>query len=423
VGATGSTLTLSQDQVGKTITAKASYTDLDGQAESVISSATTSIADVNDAPTLVNPIADQLATEDSEFVLTIDNDVFDDIDLDILTYSATRADDTDLPDWLDFDADTRTFRGTPVNADVGSIEIKLTSSDGSASASDVFSISVSNTNDAPTLLNPIIDMRAAEEKEFSFEIPSNTFLDADVSDLLTFTATLADGSDLPAWLSFNAETKLFSGVPTEGDVGSTLNIKIVASDASESVSDTFSLTVMPKFVAATSSSPMQIIVADIYTGPVESLDYQFMGTDENEVVIASQFNDFLNLGAGNDAADGGLGHDVLDGGTGSNFLSGGEGSDTFFIDGRGGETTWSTIADFTVGEDSVNIWGWVPEVSELIQVAPTSGALGYEGVTFHYDLDNNGLIDTSITFTGLTQSDVGLPIASEVEGNGYLMFG
>ncbi|WP_262967269.1 DUF4347 domain-containing protein, partial [Methylobacter psychrophilus] len=50
-GATTSTLTLTQAQVGKTITVKAAYTDLQGTAESVSSLATANVANVNDAPT------------------------------------------------------------------------------------------------------------------------------------------------------------------------------------------------------------------------------------------------------------------------------------------------------------------------------------------------------------------------------------
>jgi Ca2+-binding RTX toxin-like protein len=50
-GETASTLLLTQAQVGKTITVVASYTDLGGAAESVPSSATASVANLNQAPT------------------------------------------------------------------------------------------------------------------------------------------------------------------------------------------------------------------------------------------------------------------------------------------------------------------------------------------------------------------------------------
>ena len=50
-GATGSTYTLAQAEVGKAITVVASYTDGAGNAESVASAATATVANVNDAPT------------------------------------------------------------------------------------------------------------------------------------------------------------------------------------------------------------------------------------------------------------------------------------------------------------------------------------------------------------------------------------
>ena len=50
-GATGSSLTLNQEQVGKVITVKASYIDGQGNTEGVTSTATNAVANVNDSPT------------------------------------------------------------------------------------------------------------------------------------------------------------------------------------------------------------------------------------------------------------------------------------------------------------------------------------------------------------------------------------
>jgi uncharacterized repeat protein (TIGR02059 family) len=50
-GATGTSFTLTQAQVGKAVTVKANYTDLKGALESVTSTATANIANVNDLPT------------------------------------------------------------------------------------------------------------------------------------------------------------------------------------------------------------------------------------------------------------------------------------------------------------------------------------------------------------------------------------
>ena len=48
-------------------------------------------------------------------------------------------------------------------------------------------------------------------REFNFTIPENTFADEDEGDELTYTVKLVDDSDLPAWLSFDAQTRTFSG--------------------------------------------------------------------------------------------------------------------------------------------------------------------------------------------------------------------
>ena len=53
-GATANTFTLTQAQVGKAITAKASYTDGGNTVETVSSSATANVANINDAPTSVD---------------------------------------------------------------------------------------------------------------------------------------------------------------------------------------------------------------------------------------------------------------------------------------------------------------------------------------------------------------------------------
>ena len=44
------------------------------------------------------------------------------------------------------------------------------------------------------------------------------FVDVDNGDTLTLSATRADGSALPAWLSFNVTTRTFSGTPTNQDI-------------------------------------------------------------------------------------------------------------------------------------------------------------------------------------------------------------
>uniref|UniRef100_UPI0018DEF452 Ig-like domain-containing protein n=1 Tax=Roseomonas rosulenta TaxID=2748667 RepID=UPI0018DEF452 len=157
-----------------------------------------------------------------------------------------------------------------------------------------------------------------------------------------------------------------------------------------------------------------------YTGPVDQLEYYWFGTNRTEAVRGTDFADFIVLFGADDAADGGAGNDVLDGGTGSNFLTGGSGSDTFFVDARGGNVTWSTVTDFEAGEQ-VAVFGWRAGVSSVTWL-DNAGWEGWTGVTMHADIDGNGAIDTSVTWTGLTRADIPTPIESAIDGTGVLWF-
>ena len=92
---------------------------------------------------------------------------------------------------------------------------------------------------APTVATAIPDQTATVGTALDYTFPADTFTDAD-GDTLTYTATLADNSALPSWLSFSAATRTFSGTPT---AAGTVSVKVTASDASDSVSDTFDIVV------------------------------------------------------------------------------------------------------------------------------------------------------------------------------------
>ena len=179
---------------------------------------------------------------------------------------------------------------------------------------------------------------------------------------------------------------------------------------------------LPNFTSIDSNGAPITVTPTLYIGPVTFLEYQLLGSATGDIIVGSTGNDFMNLLGGDDAANGGAGDDVLDGGTGSNFLTGGNGGDTLFLDGRGGTTTWSTVTDFSAG-DQVNIWGWNAGVSKQVFAMENQGTDGYKGATFHYDLNNDGLIDTSITLTGLALSQVPAGVSMDIVGNGYLLIG
>ncbi|MDK2461689.1 putative Ig domain-containing protein, partial [Aphanizomenon sp. PH219] len=106
-----------------------------------------------------------------------------------------------------------------------------------------YTLSITNVNEAPTVVSAIADQTAKQGNAFSFQIPTNTFTDIDAGDVLTYSATLENGNALPSWLTFNSTTRTFSGTPTNDNVGN-LNIKAIATDtAGATVSDIFTITV------------------------------------------------------------------------------------------------------------------------------------------------------------------------------------
>lgn len=210
----------------------------DGQAD-VSDTFRLAITSVNDAPVLVSALLDQSSPEDTAVSFALPTGTFDDVDGDALTITAQLSDGTVLPTWLSFDGET--FSGTPPQDFNGSLDVTVTASDGSLEASDTFRLEITPVNDAPVVAIALEDQSSPEDQGVSFIVPADAFSDVD-GDLLSFTATLVDGSALPAWLSFDGST--FAGVPPQ-DFNGSLDVTVTASDGSLEFSDVFSLTISP----------------------------------------------------------------------------------------------------------------------------------------------------------------------------------
>src|SRR5262249_12635651 len=84
-------------------------------------------------------------------------------------------------------------------------------------------------NHAPTVANPLANQTVQEDTPFSIQVPANTFADPDAGDTLTYSATQANDSALPTWLSFNATTRTSTVIPDALPLG-TLNLAVSATD-------------------------------------------------------------------------------------------------------------------------------------------------------------------------------------------------
>ncbi|TWC15095.1 parallel beta-helix repeat protein [Pseudomonas sp. SJZ085] len=203
----------------------------------------------------------------------------------------------------------------------------------------VFADQNSPGNVAPVVAIPLLDQTASESTPFRYTVAHDSFTDAN-QDVLTYTATLADGRALPAWLTFNATSLTFSGTPTSTASGS-YDVLVKATDPSgASVSDNFALVV--------ADAPANTITG---TSSAETLN----GTTGADLI--------LGLG-GNDTIKADTGADIVDGGAGRDSLYGGDGADTFrytkVLDSyrdydTGGVTATDTVYDFTVGVDKIDV--------------------------------------------------------------------
>ena len=203
------------------------------------------IGNDNTEPFLVNPIATQTTMESQPFVFSIPADAFMDPDADdALTYSVTLDNGDPLPSWLSFDATTGTLSGTPDDPEVGTLTIRVDAIDQhELSASTTFDLTVNNVNDAPIAAQSLEGQTATQDQAFSFVVPAASFSDADAGDTLSLEAALANGDPLPTWLTFDAATGTFSGIPANADVGN-LAVTVTATDiAGAAVSSTFAIAV------------------------------------------------------------------------------------------------------------------------------------------------------------------------------------
>lgn len=128
------------------------------------------------------------------------------------------------------------------NADTLTDTFTYTMADNTAATStSTLTITIHGANDAPRVATVLTTQQVNVSTPLLLVIPVGNFVDVDAGDTLTYTATLASGAPLPAWLTFNGVTRTFSGTPTTVE---NLSIVITATDLSAaSASNTFTLQV------------------------------------------------------------------------------------------------------------------------------------------------------------------------------------
>jgi hypothetical protein len=195
----------------------------------------------------------------------------------VVRLEATLADGSPLPGWIQFDNINGTFRGDPPNPAAADVDIKVTARDeagrqaevtfrpviaainphavqpggpadvAGASGGSGFPIerfsnlagNIAGLSSGPVahlagdqrlfVYRGVQGAQSESAERYEYSVPKDAFAHTDPSAVVRLEATLADGSPLPAWLQFDAQTGRLSGTPLDGNAVQ-LEIRITARD-------------------------------------------------------------------------------------------------------------------------------------------------------------------------------------------------
>ena len=236
IGATSSTYTLTQAEVGKTITVLASYTDLQGTPESVTSAATAAVLNTNDLPTGTVTISNMTPMQGD--TLTAANTLADVDGLEAITYQ-WKANGTNIGTGTNYIL-TQSEVGKTIT-----VTASYTDSLGQAeSKTSTATATVVNVNDAPTVSITLFSITTTKNKNKSGQLPTATDIDGDT---ITYsidtqpshgTITISGSGDYiytPNTGYFGSEQFKYKITDTHGDSNS-YNVTIIVQNRGESVS-------------------------------------------------------------------------------------------------------------------------------------------------------------------------------------------
>jgi len=334
----------------------------------------------NQTPELNVALPDQATNVGDVFSFTVDPSAFIDPDTgDTLTYSATLADGSPLPSWLDFDSETRTFSGMPPVS--GLLSVRVTASDsGNLSVFDVFDIDIASAPPITLIGGGSADtLNGGAGNDVLYGMGGNDVINGHAGN---DTINGGPGNDT---LSGGDGDDLFL---VEGDSGSdTVNggagfDEIRGSDGDDII----------RFANYTGENMVERIDGGGgYNRIVSGVNQGRMDFSTTELVNIAR----IEGGAGSDQITGTHGDDVIMGGLGGDLLWGLGGDDLFLVGGDSGSDTVNGGAGFDEvrGSDGDDIIRFANYTGENM-VERIDGGGGYNRIVSGV---NQGRMDFSTT--------------------------
>jgi Ca2+-binding RTX toxin-like protein len=316
--------TLTQAEVGKTITVTASYTDLLGTAESVSSTATAAVLNVNDLPTGSVTIS---GTATQGQVLTAANTLADLDGLGTITYQ-WKANGTNIGG-----ATGSTY--TLTQAEVGKT-VTVT-----ASYTDLLGTAEAVSSSATASVGAVAGGATFTGTAGADTLTGTAFADTLLGLAGNDTLSGGDGNDtLDGGLGNDS---LIGGIGNDSMIGGAGNDTYVVDVTTDVVVELANegtdliQTALTSYTLDTTNGSVNVenltyTGTAAFTGTGNALANLITGAGGADRLTGNDGNDTLSGAAGNDTLTGGAGDDSMDGGTGNDSMVGGLGNDTYVVD-------------------------------------------------------------------------------------------
>ncbi len=337
------------------------------------------LAAVNDAPELTGtPAILSDGTEDTDYTVQAAGLLtgWSDVEGDTLSISNLSADHGNVVDHGD-----GSYTVQPEAGYHGTVTLNYLVGDGTGTTAATLGFNLAHVNHSPVLAAPVVD-QAVQYGTLDWNYNAGIlFSDQDITDSLNYSATLANGDPLPAWIQIGAASGLIAGVPEFSDRGiyalsimatdsygssisAPLTIAVTVFDAGRllvsTMGDDLLAGTLSNDTASYAYSNAPVFVSLAISAPQDTVGGGLDTLSDVDNLMGSDFNDKLT---------GNTGANILDGGGGADQLIGGGGDDTYVVDdasdvvtetGTGGTDTiltWVNFANLAFGVEKLTLLG------------------------------------------------------------------